>query len=101
YAADSWGVNDGVKQSEKLDEVRQALNDLPEEKRKIAEWFYIEKRSREEIAKRLNVSNSTAYRRIAEVKAGLAEIAESRRIEIRFEGRHEIKIQNMKDRSAS
>ncbi|MBN2326649.1 MAG: sigma-70 family RNA polymerase sigma factor [Candidatus Omnitrophica bacterium] len=101
YAADSWQVNDSVRQSEKYDALKQALNELPEEKRKIAEWFYVDKRSREEIAKRLNISNSTAYRRIAEVKAGLAEIAERRSMQISFEGRHDIKIHYLKDRSGS
>lgn len=96
-SASDWLDKETPNLGEELDSCNRLIGLLPEQTRQIIKWFYIEKASREEIAKKLNVSKSTAYRRIAESRAELLAAAESEKIEISFAGRHDFKIHSLQD----
>jgi len=97
HSAVEWLDVNPVDSSGELDMWNRLIDRLPEQTRTIIRWFYFEKVSREEIAKRLNVSKSTAYRRIAECRAELMAAAESEKMEISFAGRHDITIHLLQD----
>ncbi len=98
YASNEWNQSDMKSHTEPFDALKQLIKQIPLESRRFIELFYLEKRSREEIANQLNISTSTAYRHIAEARAQLLEIAEKNQIVISFEGRHTIHIHDKKDK---
>jgi RNA polymerase sigma factor (sigma-70 family) len=96
-SSSTWMDEKTPHQNEELDSYTTLISQLPEQTRQIIKWFYFEKISREEIAKKMNVSKSTAYRRIAESRAELLTAAESEKIAISFAGRHDFTIHSLLD----
>lgn len=94
-SAETWLEENTPSQNEELNLYSKLVNHLPEQTQQIIKWFYFEKVSREEIAKKLNISNSTAYRRISECRAELLAAAEGEKIGITFAGRHDFEIHSL------
>lgn len=94
YAVNSW--RDGIaeqdrKQTTSLD---MLMETLPETPRRYLYLFYVEKRSRSEMAALLRESPATVYRKLAAARAELLDKARQLNVGVVFEGRHGLSIQD-------
>ncbi|MBI1390173.1 MAG: sigma-70 family RNA polymerase sigma factor [bacterium] len=89
-AASSWNEASSFKPTMGLDGLDSLIQQLPEDSQHYLKMFYIEKRSRSEIAEMMNESNSSAYRKINAARVLLLKAAEQQGSRIEFSGRHDI-----------
>lgn len=92
YAYKTWSEESSPFKSKHWNQIEDLIETLPEDIKKYIQLFYFEKRSRTEISAMLSESNSTVYRRLAEAKAALVDAARKQKVELIFEGRHDVKI---------
>lgn len=92
YAADSWNLEQDDGRAAKADPIEAWIERLPNEPRRYIQLFYIEKRSRSEIAAIMGESASTAYRKISAARACLLDLLRENGMDIEFEGRHGLSI---------
>ena len=95
YAATFWHDANGHCEQERLFSLKGLLAMLSEEDRRYLQLFYMQKRSRSEIAEIAKESPSTVYRKIASARAALLQIASEQGFYVTFSGRHDMQIQEL------
>lgn len=95
HAATHWQESSGAVDQRKAAAVDALMESLPETSQKYIHMFYVEKRSRAEMAAMMNESTSSAYRKLAAAKAQLIAEAERMNLIIVFTGRHDMAVKQI------
>ncbi len=95
HAATNWQNPSSDHEPQRAAAIDALMEQLPDVSQKYLHLFYVEKRSRAEIAAAMNESTSSAYRKLAGAKANLLEAAKRMNVKIVFTGRHDMSVQEI------
>lgn len=95
YAATNWRDSSSDHEPQRAAAIDALMEQLPEVSKSYLHMFYVEKRSRAEIAAAMNESTSSSYRKLASAKANLLDAAKRMNVKIIFNGRHDMSVQEI------
>lgn len=99
HAATNWRNAGSENEPQRAAAINALMEQIPEVSKKYLNMFYVEKRSRAEIAAAMNESTSSAYRKLATAKADLLNAAKRMNVKIVFSGRHDMSVQEIEAKS--
>lgn len=99
HAATNWRDAGSGKEPQCAAAIDALMEQIPEVSKSYLHMFYVEKRSRAEIAAAMNESTSSAYRKLATAKANMLDAAKRMDVKVVFSGRHDMSVQELEGKS--